>query len=125
MDLNFDGRFDLVRSFDRAGRTVREEMDLDQDGELDQVTVYRDGSRLATILDTNADRRGDTYRCYRANRTVMQQNDLDADGRFDRWEWFDERGQMIGSSGDADGDGEPDAPPRGLIQTDFCPSPRL
>jgi hypothetical protein len=124
-DFDSDGRIDLVRFLDAAGRAVREEIDLDGDGHHDQVTVFRDDQRLAVIADIDADRRGDIYRCYLDGRPVVQQLDLDHDGRIDRWEWYDASGAMFGSSPDADHDGTPDSLPRGAQTFDDCPTPTL
>jgi hypothetical protein len=55
-DLNFDGAFDLYRHRDASGNVLREEADGDFDGRLDSVAVYRGpGDPAHEEFDTNWD----------------------------------------------------------------------
>src|SRR5712671_5827017 len=61
IDLNFDGRIDLTRSFGKDGKVQYEQYDLDFDGKLDQQSFYENGQLSRKELDTNFDRMIDTW----------------------------------------------------------------
>lgn len=107
-DANFDGRVDITRFFDEQGRVRRVEDDYDFDGKLDVVALYRDGEVNEDVLDTNFDGRTDTWRNYRAGRLATSMRDSNSDGVVDLWEEFDERGTLVRTRLDSNGDGQPD-----------------
>ncbi|MBM4389346.1 MAG: hypothetical protein FJ088_16545, partial [Deltaproteobacteria bacterium] len=43
IDVNFDGKIDIVRFYDSMGNLSREEMDFDFDQRLDTISHYKDG----------------------------------------------------------------------------------
>jgi hypothetical protein len=108
-DANFDGRVDITRFFDEQGRVRRVEDDYDFDGKVDVVALYREGEVTEDVLDTNFDGRTDTWRNYRGGRVATSMRDSNSDGVVDLWEDFDERGTLVRTRSDADGDGQPDA----------------
>lgn len=107
-DANFDGRVDIVRFFDEQGRVRRVEDDYDFDGRIDVVALYREGQIVEDVLDTNFDGRTDTWREYVDGRLARSMRDSNADGIVDLWEDFDERGNLVRTRVDANGDGRPD-----------------
>jgi hypothetical protein len=109
-DANFDGRVDIIRFFDDQGRPTRVEDDYDFDGRIDVVATYENGVIVSDMLDTNFDGRTDTWRDYENGHVSEMRRDTNSDGRVDTWERFDERGRLIYTGLDTNGDGEPDAP---------------
>ncbi|MCH2109312.1 MAG: hypothetical protein MK135_08280 [Polyangiaceae bacterium] len=109
-DTNFDGKKDLVRTYDDQGQKLTEEADADYDGRIDtwifydgrrpvRVTVdttgdgradetrfYSEGALLRIQRDTNADGNSDIFEVYKEGTLQRMGVDLNHDGRVDRWE---------------------------------------
>jgi hypothetical protein len=65
-DLNVDGRVDVRTWYDADGvRITREEMDGDFDGEIDWVDYYENGARVRAEIDTDYDGSMDVFKDYR------------------------------------------------------------
>ncbi len=113
MDLNRDGKVDVISWFDETGRLEREEMDGDHDGTIDHVDHYQDGKRVMSQYDTDYDGVANVHKYYvRTEEGSMlldrKERDTDGDGHIDVWERFDPKGEVIRTGRDTDGDGKMD-----------------
>ena len=72
--------------------------------------VYDTQSRVLIRIDHDADRdnRIDVRTYLRAGRGVRLEADVNGDGRIDRWEYYDERGQLTRLGRSSVGDGRQD-----------------
>lgn len=108
IDMNFDGRVDVVRFFEADGRTIlREEHDFDFDGRFDQIAIYENGQLTHKELDTNFNDRIDTWLWCQEGRVTRAERDRRNSGRVDTWEVYD-RGVLTEARYDDDNDGEPE-----------------
>lgn len=112
LDLNRDGRMDLISYFDNDGVLTKEEMDGDYDGQFDWTDHYRDGVRVMSEYDTEADGKPNVFKYYQTEegKTTISRKERDStgDGNIDFWEKFDKDGKVIRTGADLDGDGKMD-----------------
>ncbi|MCB9663531.1 MAG: hypothetical protein H6732_05445 [Alphaproteobacteria bacterium] len=113
VDLNFDGRVDVVSHFDETGSLYLEELDADLDGVLDWTDHYKDGVRVLAEVDTNFDGRPDVFSYYAVGADGKsyidrKERDTNGDGKIDAWERFDPSGAVVRTGRDTDGDGKMD-----------------
>ncbi len=111
-DLNGDGTKDVVRYYNDEGRPLREEVDRDFDGQMDQVTYFEDGRIVRTEVDSNRDGRVDTKVFYEQGRAIRTERDMSGHStptswHPDRWEYLED-GRMVRMGSDIDGDGRVD-----------------
>jgi hypothetical protein len=146
IDVNFDGRSDVLRYFAADGSIEREEHDFDFDGKVDQVAWFEGGAVKERLLDTNFDSMFDTWlecsgsavvtierdrrrtgypdvwETYANGRISEAHYDENGDRRVDKWEIFRE-GRIATVRFDRDFDGEPDEenhiPPEEAGQADM------
>ena len=132
MDLNFDGRTDLLRFYGEDGKSVvMEQHDYDFDGRIDDQIFSKGGKVTHKELDTNFDGlidtwmwckgplvekaerarrkpgRVDTWETYSGGMLAEIQYDENADGRVEKWERF-EGGSLVEVKVDTTGDGKAD-----------------
>jgi hypothetical protein len=107
VDVNFDGKIDVVRNFTKKGGLVTEHMDTDFDGRIDVVNVFEDGVIVRKEYDTNFDHAVDVWRYFENNVIVRKERDDDYDGKVDYWEYYED-GQIDRIGIDNDGDGAAD-----------------
>jgi hypothetical protein len=104
IDLNWDGKLDVCRTFSPAGLALKEEVDLDYDGRIDEVRYYEDGVIARSERDRNNDGRADVIRRYKSGKLVQKEVDTNDDGQPDRWEYFDgDKLERVGIDVDYDG----------------------
>jgi len=113
LDMNRDGRFDVISFFDDDGELTREEMDSDYDGAFDWTDHYQDGVRVMSEYDTDADGAPNVFKYYVRNDDGVvvldrKERDEDGDGKIDVWERFNDAGEVIRTGRDTDGDGRMD-----------------
>ena len=114
IDLNRDGRVDVISYFDGEGRLEKEEMDGDYDGVFDWTDHYQDGYRVMSEYDTEYDGVANVWKYYVRNddgskpRLDRKERDTDGDGQVDVWERFNAEGEVIRTGRDTDGDGKMD-----------------
>ncbi len=113
MDLNRDGKIDVISIFDTDGALEREEMDSDYDGQFDWVDHYQNGDRVMSEYDTDNDGRPNVFKYYiRGTDGVVhldrKERDEDGDGAIDVWEKFSMDGEVTRTARDTDGDGRMD-----------------
>jgi hypothetical protein len=132
MDLNFDGRTDLLRFYADDGVAVKvEQHDYDFDGHIDDQVFFKAGAVSHKELDTNFDGlidtwmwckgplvekaerarrkpgRVDTWELYAEGLLSEIQYDENGDGRVEKWELFN-GGALTEVRIDSTGDGKPD-----------------
>lgn len=107
-DLNRDGKIDVRTAFDDAGLRVQEEMDGDFDGRADWVDHYISGNRSYSEIDTDWNGTFDLFKYYEAGKVRRKERDTNTDGRVDFWEYLDEKGAVVKTGKDNDGDGKMD-----------------
>ena len=107
IDLNFDGRRDVWKYYNDAGSLVREEMDLDFDGRIDLVTIRRAGKIHKQEMDTNYDGKTDIFKHFEEGQLVRVDRDSNYNGKIDYWEYY-EGGQLDRIGYDRDGDSRVD-----------------
>jgi hypothetical protein len=107
-DLNGDGKVDIVDWFDADGQLVKETLDLDYDGKVDDTLYFEKGKRVRSEKDLDGDGRIDTWSYYDANdKIVRKERDVKGTGRVDYWEYY-ENGEIDRIGEDLDGDGTVD-----------------
>jgi hypothetical protein len=107
VDLNYDGRVDIVYHYDQAGMISFEEFDLDFDGRFDLWTYYQSGKKVREEMDTNYDRRPDFTKYFENDRLVRVERDTNNDGRVDEWQYY-ENGKLDRIGYDSSGSGRAD-----------------
>lgn len=113
LDLNRDGKIDVISFFDADGNLEREEMDSDYDGAFDWTDHYQKGVRVMSEYDTDSDTKPNVFKYYiRSEDGSMhldrKERDEDGDGKIDVWERFSLDGQVVRTGRDTDGDGKVD-----------------
>jgi len=90
VDLNHDGKLDLVYYYDDKGaQTTLEEFDMDLDGKFDMTVYYANGKKVREELDTNFDQKADIFKYYEEEKLVRIERDTNNDGRIDEWQYFE------------------------------------
>lgn len=104
LDLNWDGKVDLVRVY-ADDESIREEIfDLDFDGKPDQVTQYENGVVVKKSRDLSNTGRPSQWSYYENGKLVRKERDTNADGKVDYWEyWSGGKLERIGEDLDFDG----------------------
>lgn len=104
LDMNGDGRPDLIKQYGPDGSLVQERYDANFDGQWDAVSDYQGALRLRSERDEDGDGRRETTLHYRAEEISRVEVDADGDGRAElREEWRD--GRITERLEDLDGDG--------------------
>ena len=89
VDVNFDKKFDVVRSFNKKRELLMERMDTDFDGRVDVVSYFEAGALVRKEYDTNFDNKVDLWRFFEEGNIVKKEADLNYDGDIDYWEYFE------------------------------------
>jgi hypothetical protein len=113
VDMNRDGKMDVVSVFDDSGVLDREEMDSDYDGFFDWTDHYQKGDRVMSEYDSDNDGKPNVFKYFMRGedgtvRLDRKERDEDGDGKIDVWERFDATGAVIRMGRDTDGDGKVD-----------------
>jgi hypothetical protein len=119
-DINFDGKIDIVSFFSLAGVLEREEYDGDFDGKTEITDYFQPQAacsnaplRVSSEADTDFDGRPDKFTYYTANaecrpRPTHEERDENGDGKIDYWLRYDDKGAVVISGKDTNGDGRMD-----------------
>ncbi|MBJ80719.1 MAG: hypothetical protein CMH60_05310 [Myxococcales bacterium] len=107
IDINYDGKVDIIRHYDDTQQVASEETDLDFDGRIDSKSVYVNGGISHKELDTNYDDKADIIKHYKKGKVVRIETDTDLNGFVDRWEYY-ENDKLTRTGLDTDGDGNVD-----------------
>jgi hypothetical protein len=108
VDVNGDGKKDVVRIYDEDGHPLREDSDRNFDGKFDLFTTYQNGEVVLQEFDDNFDGRIDSKVFFSGGQPVRAERDLagrstQSQWRPDRWEYF-ENGKLVRMGTDVDGD---------------------
>ncbi|MEO0593249.1 MAG: hypothetical protein AAFZ38_06690 [Myxococcota bacterium] len=104
IDLNNDGRVDIVQLYDDKGEMTSEQSDLDFDGRMDVVSHFEESTIARKELDLDYDGKPDIVRYYAEGKVERVESDNNDDGRIDTWEYFS-NGELDRVGTDNDGDG--------------------
>ena len=107
LDLNWDGKVDVARSYDEKEQIEKEELDLDFDGRVDQVNYYEKGVIVRKECDLSSSGKPTLWKFYEKGQLVRRERDTNGDGKVDYWEYW-ENGQVDRVGEDLDGDGQVD-----------------
>ena len=107
VDFNYDGKVDLIRSYDEAEQIAEERMDLDFDGNFDLLNIYQGGAIIRKELDLNYDGKADIVKFYDHNQLARVESDRNLDGQPEVWEYY-ENGVLNRVGYDTNGDGQVD-----------------
>lgn len=88
LDVNWDGKIDIKRTFSIAGIATREEWDADYDGNIDEVRTFEEGMIVRSDRDLDNDGRMEVTRYYDQGKLERKESDTNQDGKTDRWEYF-------------------------------------
>ena len=102
LDLDHNGRFDMISRYDEGERLVSESVDLDFDGTFDGERKYENGLLVEEQLSPGFDGNTGVWRYFGENGELVRSN-----GRPDTWEYFAE-GRIVRYGFDRDGDGQPE-----------------
>lgn len=108
VDVNSDGKIDIVRLYNKNGTLLKEHLDVDLDGHADTVS-YFDNSELAKkeLLSEDASEVVET-RYYSDGKLLRVEKDLNKDEKVDYWEFYEE-GTLDRIGRDIDADGRADS----------------
>jgi hypothetical protein len=107
LDVNWDGKVDLVYDYDEKGRVSQATFDLDFDGHIDQVNLYEGGVLIRKERDLDYNGKIDEWVYYEHDKVIRKERDTNNDGRVDYWEYWE--GDQVDRVGeDIDGDGKVD-----------------
>jgi hypothetical protein len=107
LDINWDGKVDITRSYDDRGVLEREALDLNFDGAADQTNFYEAGNLVRKEHDLDFDGRTDQRNFFERGKLVRKERDTNLDGKIDYWEYWE--GDQVDRVGeDLDGDGQVD-----------------
>jgi antitoxin component YwqK of YwqJK toxin-antitoxin module len=108
VDVNSDGKIDIVRHYDKLGTLTKEQLDVDLDGNADAIS-YFDNGELAKkeSLSKDASEIVET-RFYTDGSIIRVEKDLNNDDKIDYWEYYEE-GTLDRIGRDIDADGRADS----------------
>ncbi len=107
LDINWDGKVDISRTYDDHEQIEREALDLDFDGKVDQVNYYEKGVIVRKERDLSSSGKPSLWLFYEKGKLVRKERDTNGDGKVDYWEyWEGDQVDRIGE--DLDGDGNVD-----------------
>ncbi|MBL9039244.1 MAG: hypothetical protein JNG84_12060 [Archangium sp.] len=107
LDINWDGKVDIARSYDEKEALTVEKLDLDFDGRVDQVNYFEKGVVVRKERDLSSAGRPSLWLFYEKGKLVRKERDTNGDGKVDYWEYWE--GDQVDRVGeDLDGDGNVD-----------------
>ncbi len=104
VDVNSDGKIDIVRLYNKNGTLLKEHIDVDLDGNADTVNYFDNGELVKKeVLSDDAKEVVET-RFYTDGTILRVEKDLNQDEKVDYWEFYEEGVlDRIGKDVDADG----------------------
>ena len=107
LDINWDGKVDITRTYDEHEQMEREALDLDFDGKIDQINYYEKGVLVRKERDLDYNSKPDLWIYFEKGKIVRKERDTNNDGKVDYWEYWE--GDQVDRVGeDIDGDGTVD-----------------
>jgi antitoxin component YwqK of YwqJK toxin-antitoxin module len=107
LDINWDGKVDISRTYDEREQISKEALDLDFDGKIDQVNYYEKGVVVRKERDLTSGGKPSLWLFYEKGKLVRKERDTNNDGKVDFWEYW-EADQVDRYGEDLDGDGNVD-----------------
>jgi hypothetical protein len=107
VDLNHDGKVDIVTYYDSSGKVAKEEIDLDFDGHFDETVYYEAGKVVRKEYDSNRDGKPDAWAYFENEKLTRIERDSRFRGRVDVWEYY-ENGKLDRVGYDTTGTGRVD-----------------
>jgi hypothetical protein len=107
VDLNHDGKMDIIYSYGPNGMLMTEDFDLDFDGKFDERVYYQEGKKVRMERDMDGDGRPDYVEFYEGGKLVRVERDSNGDGRPDEWQYY-ENGRLDRIGVDTTGSGRAD-----------------
>ncbi|HEY1086201.1 MAG TPA: hypothetical protein VGE37_00855 [Archangium sp.] len=107
LDINWDGKVDIARTYDEKEQISRESLDLDFDGKVDEVIFYEKGLVVRKERQLSSTGRPSLWVFYERGQVVRKERDTNGDGKVDYWEYW-ENNQVDRIGEDLDGDGNVD-----------------
>ena len=80
VDLNHDGKMDIIYTYGPGGTLMAEDFDLDFDGKFDERIYYQDGKKVRMERDMDGDGRPDYVEFYEGGKLVRVERDRQRDG---------------------------------------------
>jgi hypothetical protein len=120
IDLNHDGRIDLMALYDDKQALIEERTDLDFDSRFDEVIHYRAGKVVRKEIDLNYDGTPDVIKYYKKEVLLRVEANRNGDGQIDTWEYY-EQGQLDRVGVDLDRDGKADKWDRRQAKSEEAP----
>lgn len=104
IDINHDGKVDVIRLYNDGQQVIEERTDLDFDGRIDEVATFDAGLLMKKEIDLNYDTKPDLTKYYDEGKLARIESDRNDDGMVDTWEYFvDGELDRIGTDTDRDG----------------------
>jgi len=107
VDLNHDGKMDIIYSYGPGGMLMTEDFDLDFDGKFDERVYYQEGKKVRMERDLDGDGKPDYVEFYEGGKLVRIERDSNGDGRPDEWQYY-ENGRLDRIGIDTTGSGRAD-----------------
>ena len=108
MDVNSDGKINVIRDYDDAGTLKQEASDTNLDGFTELVAYYETGKLVKKEhLDPKTNAILD-HRYYANDQLLRLERDTNNDGKIDYWEYYTE-GRLERIGRDFNGDGRADS----------------
>ncbi len=108
IDVNSDGKLNVIRYYGLTGKLEKEHLDQDLDGVIDIISYYDEGALTKKeILKPNSDK-VDYVRYYANNQLLRVEKDTTGDGKIDYWEFY-EQGALTRIGYDYNADGRADS----------------
>jgi len=107
VDLNHDGKMDIIYSYGPTGLLMTEDFDLDFDGKFDERVYYQEGKKVRMERDMDGDGKPDYVEFYEGGKLVRVERDSNGDGRPDEWQYY-ENGRLDRIGTDTTGSGRAD-----------------
>jgi len=107
VDLNHDGKMDIIYSYGPGGMLMTEDFDLDFDGKFDERVYYQEGKKVRMERDMNGDGKPDYVEFYEGGKLVRVERDSNGDGKPDEWQYY-ENGRLDRIGTDTTGSGRAD-----------------
>ena len=109
IDVNLDGRFDIVRLYNLRGTLDEERTDTNFDGTFDLISRFDNGKLTKKeVLSEGDNQKVLIHRYYANNKILRIERDRSGNGKIDYWEYFDD-GVLSRIGRDFDGDGRADS----------------
>ena len=107
LDLDYDGKVDVLREYDDQGNLALERRDLDYDGRIDDERIFKAGVLVEEHVGFGFDGKFHRTVFYENGKKVREEIDTNQDGKIDEWRYF-ENDKLVRIGTDLDHDGIPE-----------------